>query len=111
MDRPYVIVIAGRRDNSWAILDCAVAAENILLAATHMGLGSVFCGLDEERWQGASRILNVSQDYMGVCLLPIGYPAEKKSAYTKYNPSNIYWNRFEKGRPNSIIVSGPARKR
>jgi nitroreductase len=108
---PYVIVVAGRRDNSWAMFDCAVAAENMLLAATHMGLGSVFCGIDEERWQGAKKILNVNEDYMGVCYLPIGYPAKEKPGYTKYNPSNIYWNHFEKGRPESIVISGPGKKK
>jgi len=108
---PFVIIIAGRRDNTWAMLDCAVAAENILLAATHMGLGSVFCGIDEERWQGAKKILNVTEDYMGVCYLPIGYPAKEKPGYTKYNPSNIYWNHFESGRPETIVVSGQKKKK
>jgi len=103
---PYVIVIAGKVDNYWAKFDCAIAAENILLAAANMGLGSVYCGLDSERWQGAKKILDVPKEYEGICYLPIGYPAEEKKPYTKYNPSKIYWNKFEKGRTESVLKEG-----
>ncbi|KPA09572.1 Nitroreductase-like protein [Candidatus Magnetomorum sp. HK-1] len=104
---PYVIVIAGKKNNYWAKFDCAVAAENILLAATHMGLGSVYCGLDDERWEKAKTILNVPETYEGYSYLPIGYPNEEKPAYTKYDQSKIYRNKFEKGRPESVLTDKP----
>ena len=46
---PLVIAVLGRHeDDPWWIEDCSAATENILLQATGLGLGSVWCGIRED---------------------------------------------------------------
>jgi len=53
---PLVVAVLGNdEDSPWWIEDCAAAAENILLEATALGLGSVWCGMREDatEWSAA----------------------------------------------------------
>jgi len=56
-------------------LDCALAAENLILAAQSLGLGSciVFAFDDEE----VSEILKLPPHIKPIMLIPIGYPDEE----------------------------------
>lgn len=102
-DAPVVICIAGRKDNHWAPFDCALAAGNLLLAAAGFDLGATYCGLDDEREGKGREILGIPDGYVLYSLIPVGYPAESKKPHTKYNPDRIHWERFEAGRPETVV--------
>ena len=66
----------GRRGQDlFAIQDAAAATENLLLAAHDRGLGAVWMGsFDEEQVRG---ILGIPAHARPVCLVALGWPAEK----------------------------------
>ena len=91
--RPYIeqapVVIAVLADASvsptWE-LDGSAAIENVLLAATALGLGSAWVGSKgSTMWDGAVQVLyeeaSVPAGYGIVSLVCIGHPAEEKAAY------------------------------
>jgi len=41
---PTLIVISGHADSAWVVEDCALAAQNLMLTATALGLGSCWIG-------------------------------------------------------------------
>lgn len=58
----------------YAIQDAAIAAQNIWLAATDLGLGACWVGAFDEK--EVARILNIPQNLQPLAILPVGYPAE-----------------------------------
>ncbi len=65
----------GRRgERLYAIQDATIAAAYAQLAATALGLGSVWVGAFYD--DAVRRILDLPAGYLPVALLPIGYPAE-----------------------------------
>ncbi|MDR2360288.1 MAG: nitroreductase [Oscillospiraceae bacterium] len=52
---PTVIFIStDKRANPWAMLDCGIAAQSIMLAAHSLGLGTVPLGLPASAWDGGA---------------------------------------------------------
>lgn len=58
----------------YAIQDVTLAAQNIWLAATEMGLASVWVGAFEEN--KVAKIIDLPSNLRPIAILPIGYPAE-----------------------------------
>jgi nitroreductase len=56
----------------WFMFDVALAMENLMLAATALGLGSVHVGLFDNR--KVAQILGIPDDFCVVELAPLGYP-------------------------------------
>lgn len=93
-DSPLVIVVVGKKDEKWCIQDCAAATENLLIAAANLGLGAVWCGMDEVKQPPFKKLLNVPDEYWVFNLIPVGYPDEEKPARTQYREDKIHWERF-----------------
>jgi nitroreductase len=85
---PVVIVVCtdltahassyGRRGvELYSIQDTAAAIENLLLAATSIGLGTCWVGAFRE--EEASRVLELPQDLRPVALIPVGYAGRRGS--------------------------------
>jgi nitroreductase len=82
---PVVIVVCAVPEESarqygdrgrelYALQDTAAATENLLLAATHAGLGACWVGaFDEHR---VRRVLGLEPGWRPVALVPVGRPAE-----------------------------------
>lgn len=73
---PVLIVIAAPSQNLWATEDCAVAAQNMMLAATGLGLGSCWVGF-AQGWLNtpeAQDLLNLSRHYRCVAPVIVGHP-------------------------------------
>ena len=86
----------GDAEEFW-IHDCSAATENLLLAAHSMGLGAVWCAIQpgQERINKLRRILNIPQYLMPLCVVPVGYPAEKPQVKEKYKEENIFHNAWQ----------------
>lgn len=93
-ESPVVIAVLGKKNEKWHIHDCAAATENILLAAANLGLGAVWCGMDEERQPDIRKLLSVPDDYWIFSLIPLGYPNEAPAPRTNYKPEKVHWEKF-----------------
>lgn len=91
---PLAIVVCGDQEVSskhWVEDTCA-ATQNILLAATALGLGGVWVSIyPKSKHQKAVRELLDLPDHIGVlCMLAIGHPAEKRKARTQYDAERVH---------------------
>ena len=81
-DAPVVIALCADPANSgtlweqkYYLVDCGIAAQNLMLAARAQGLGSVFVGIYEE--EKIKTLLNIPASVRVVGLFPLGYPPEE----------------------------------
>jgi len=71
-----ILIVAEKSDSQWAAVDCSLAAQNMMLRAYDLGLGSCFIGFagflkdDRETLRGIG--INDSQELY--CQMIFGYP-------------------------------------
>ena len=66
-----------RNDKYYYMVDVAIAMENLVLAATALGLGTCWIGaFDEAKMK---TLLKIPNTYRIVAITPLGYPAKKDS--------------------------------
>ncbi len=75
---PTVIVITGDANARFIQLDCALAAQNILLAAESLNIGSCIMTSPEiffstEKGQALLKRLGVPEGYKHICTVTLGY--------------------------------------
>lgn len=71
--------------------DCSAAAENLLLAAHAEGLGAVWCGVYPipSRVEQLRKATGISDDFVPMCIIPIGYPEGKAEPKDKWDPAKV----------------------
>lgn len=98
-DAPLCIVPCGDLDlvpegpsGGFWVQDVSASTENLLLAATALGLGTVWCGVypRQERVDMVREILSIPSRIIPLCLVPVGFPAEHKPARTQHDPERIH---------------------
>lgn len=94
----YAIVVCGdltlqKHEGFW-VQDCSAAAENILITAQSMGLGSVWLGVypSADRTKAIQSVLGMPENVIPLSIIPVGYPAEKKEPVNRYDESRIHMN-------------------
>ena len=77
-------------------LDGSAAAENILLAAHAVGLGAVWTAIYpyEDRMAAVKKMLGLPESVQPLCIIPIGYPAEKKFRENRFEPARFHQNKW-----------------
>ncbi|MDD4213016.1 MAG: nitroreductase family protein [Bacilli bacterium] len=97
---PLNIVVCGntRRSlplqlSSYWIQDCSAAIENILLGATSLGLGAVWCGLlPQVRPQDRVRkILSLPEHIIPLALIHIGTPSEARPPHEGLDMKRVHF--------------------
>lgn len=90
-EAPVVIVACGvpsmsgtLRGQEYYLADVGIAAENLMLAAHDLGLGSVFVGVFDEEQLG--ELLEIPPEMRIVGLFPLGYPLEEPKASPPRKP-------------------------
>ena len=97
---PVAIVVCGdlnlARDDFW-IQDCSAATQNILLAATSLGIGSVWLGTYPRmhRVQGLQNILNIPKHIIPLSVIALGYPDEVKQKKDNYEPEKVHYDSWK----------------
>jgi len=97
-EAPVVIVVCADQTRSgrgygsrgatlYCIQDTAAATQNLLLAATALGLGACWVGAFYE--EKVSKALNIPSGVRPVAIVPVGYPAEKASSRPRRPISEI----------------------
>ena len=73
--------------------DCSAATQNILLAGTALGLGTVWLGVHprDERKQPLKRLLGLPDDKEILSLVTLGHPAEKKKRRTQFDIKRVHY--------------------
>ena len=94
-----VIIVLGVKEKECPgnlINDCSAAAQNIVLEAWEMGIGSCWCGIYpvESRTNGAVEFLGLPEGVVPFCAIPLGYPAENPAAKGFYNESLVHYNKW-----------------
>ncbi len=92
---PAAIIVFGDPEKSslW-MYDCSAATENILLAAESMGLGAVWTAAYpyEDRINAVMSVLSVPEQYLPLCVIPLGYPDRDNAPKDKWNPERVHYN-------------------
>ncbi len=100
---PAAIVVCGnprRSKNPTARLfwvqDCAAATENILLAATALGLGTVWIGVYPVNGfvRVVREVISLPRHVTPLCIVYVGYPAEEKPPRTQYDIAQVHGQRY-----------------
>lgn len=90
------LVVCGNTQREHApgywMTDCGAATQNILLAATSLGIGSVWLGVypNEERMAGVAKILGLPDHVKPLNIIALGYPDEKKEDVDRFDPAKIH---------------------
>jgi len=100
---PAAIVVCGnpRRSKNPAarlfwVQDCAAATENILLAATSLGLGTVWIGVYPVAAfvRVVREVVRLPRQVIPLCIVYVGYPAEEKPPRTQYEAERVHWQQY-----------------
>jgi nitroreductase len=77
--------------------DCSAATENILIAATGLGLGSVWIGVHPipSVIKAVRELLDIPKDVTPLAMVYVGVPAEEKAPRTQYDEHRVYWQKYE----------------
>ena len=84
LGKEYAIIVAcgnpqqsgSRFDKDYYLVDVAIAMQNLVLAATALGLGTCWIGaFDENKLR---LLLHIPENYRIVAITPLGYPAKKE---------------------------------
>ena len=99
-DAPMAILICGDLDlelssGYWPV-DCAAAAENMLLAAHALGLGACWTGIHprENRIAGFRALFDLPENVVPHCMIVLGYPAEQPTAQDRYKADRVHRNQW-----------------
>ena len=82
-------------ENYW-VQDCSAATQNILLAASSLGIGAVWLGVypRKERVEAIKRLLNMPAHVSPLSIISLGMPAEKKEPVDRYQEDRIHWEKW-----------------
>ena len=94
------IVVAGNLSRAlpmglgeYWVQDCSAATENILLQATDLGLGAVWCGIYPQKraQQRVSALLGLTEKQIPLNVIFLGFPAEAPEARDQYREKCVHW--------------------
>lgn len=76
--------------------DCAAATQNILLAATGLGLGSVWMGIHPNPGpvQTVRDLLEIPEGQVPLSLIAIGHPAEHKEPADRFDAGKVHYEKW-----------------
>jgi len=96
-----IVVCADPRGSRYYRMDCAFAAQNILLGAHGLGLGACFVGAFDE--EGVKEALDVPDHLRVTGLITLGRPAEEPAAPPRLAVREITrWETYSGGRAPTL---------
>lgn len=105
INAPTAVVVCGNskiglkgQDKDLWVCDCSAAIENMLLAATDMGLGSLWIGIYpiESRMQSVREVLDMPENVNPLGMVYVGYAAKQQEGRCRYNEKAVYWQKYDK---------------
>jgi nitroreductase len=88
-----LIVICARRMDTFVVADCWLAAQNLMLAATALGLGTCCIGAAVEALNSKEikTALGIPADVHAVAPVVVGVPAGNTPAVARREPEIVSW--------------------
>jgi nitroreductase len=89
---PVLVLISAPTEDHWAAEDCSVAAQNLMLMATSLGLGSCWIGFSQD-WLNTPdgrEFLSLSQQSLVVAPIVLGHPKAPPPPVARKAPA-ISW--------------------
>jgi nitroreductase len=101
-DAPVGIVVCGDLQRahdgqlSYLLQDCSAAIENLLLAASILGLGACWLGVHprEERVRHIRGLLDIPESVIPVSAIAVGWPAESHRPRTRFRQQAVHRERW-----------------
>ena len=100
-DAGQAVVVCGnleeQYDKDYWTVDCAAAAENLLLACHSLGLGACWCGIypNQERIEAFTRLFDLPAHIKPLALVVIGYPRlEARQPSDRFNETKVHYNKY-----------------
>ena len=89
---PVLIVISTVADSPWAVEDCSLAAENLMLVARALGLGTCWIGFAQAwlRTPEGRAALTMPAGYVPVAPIIVGHPKSLPAPVSRKQPE-IRW--------------------
>jgi len=80
------------------VQDCSAAIQNMLLAATGQGLGTVWTGIYpvEDRVSAFRKLLALPPNIVPLGLIAVGRPKKSQERLSRYEPQKIHYNAYGK---------------
>lgn len=99
---PAAVIVCGdiskahANEVSYMLQDLSAAVENLLLAATALGLGSCWLGVHPrpERIEGIRSLFTLPENIIPMCGIALGWPAEKPAPRTRFNPERVHLEKW-----------------
>lgn len=90
------IAVCGDAEGAFWQQDCAAATQNILLAASAMGLGSVWLGIypNPGPVQTVRDLLRVPDEYTPFCLVSLGQKAEERGPSRRFDLEKVHYEKW-----------------
>lgn len=100
LQAPLAILVTGDQNaafEKYLPQDCAAATQNMLLAATVKGYGSVWCGVysNEERSKAMEKLFNLPENIKAFSLVVIGESADNNPPKNGWQPEKIKYEVWE----------------
>jgi nitroreductase len=100
MQSPLAIVVCGNltralpvKMSEYWIQDCSAATQSILLRATDLGLGAVWCGVHPQKRaeERVAQILDLNSKWIPLNIIWLGYPDEEPEPRTQYSEKRVHY--------------------
>ncbi len=91
---PVLVIVCAKPDSGpSAETDCALAAENLMLAARGLGLGTCWMGFVEQYLKTAEgrERFGIPEGHQVVAPIIVGHPAVKFTAVNRKAPDPLFW--------------------
>jgi nitroreductase len=88
-----VVVIYATKDDAFSAINCSLAAQNLMLTAADMGLGTCWIGMAAELF-GCPEVkadLGVPAEYRAIATIIVGHPAGESAPKEKNPPTVLFW--------------------
>lgn len=99
---PAAVIVCGDinkanlNEVSYLLQDLSAAVENLLLAATALGLGSCWLGMHprQDRMGGIRSLFSLPENIIPMCGVALGWPAESPEPRTRFNPERVHLEKW-----------------
>lgn len=99
---PAAVIVCGdinkahSNELSYMLQDLSAAVENILLAATALGLGSCWLGMHPrpERIAGIKKLFTLPENIVPMCGIALGWPADQPGPRTRFQPDRVHYEKW-----------------
>ena len=90
---PVLMLLSCPADEAFGIVDCALAAQNLMLSARALGLGTCWIGFASAWLAGAEgrRSVGLPESQMAVAPIIVGYPRLKNLPQVPRREPEIRW--------------------